>query len=360
MANPITKRVAKAIIDDEFTNSAIDTLKQEDENGHLFSMTFKGDYDFFQKRFIKRLFRDFACSAFAAKNENGQVILARNFDIPHLTKNDELTGFNIACKWYPNGTYKSLFMSDVFNINDLNENFIEEVLKDREMLKYLFIAPVLCMDGVNEKGLSASILFLDIKDGESYCNMNDLGKKRANIVELLREILDKASNLKEAIKIAKKINMVAVQSEDYHLFVLDKEGNSAVFEWRYNKFTITYTNVVTNFYVGYEDAEDIYYDGILKEKLITTQSKHHNYLYGYGHGFDRFNTIVNSIDDKYIDGFPVVSEKEAMKILESVSQEYCGNDVTSYTQYSVIYNLEKLNAQVCIDRNYDKIYKYQL
>lgn len=358
--DPIIVRIAQAIIDDSFTNDALQTLKKIDDKGRLYSIRFDGDYAFFQKKFVERILSKFGCSAFVAKNKNGEILFARNLDIPHFNKNNKLTGLNFLGENIIKNKYNSLYLSDGFYLSEMEDVFLDRFYeKDEKYLKYLFFIPSLCMDGMNEKGIACTVLFLDVKDGEQPTHQKNPRRKSVIIIELLKAILDTCSSIEEAISLAKKVNMNAINEEDYHLFIADANGKSAVFEWRYNTFTVTDTNIATNFYVGYDDACDSYYKGELKEKFTATNSKHKKYRYGYGHGYERFNCIVDYLEDKYVNGFPTISEYEAMTLLKKVSQQYNG-EITSYTQYSAVYNLTKLETQVCVNMNYDNIYKFKL
>ena len=76
------------------------------------------------------------------------------------------------------------------------------------------------------------------------------------------------------------------------MFVTDDSGSSAVLEWRNNTFIVTYTDMITNFYVAFDDAEDCYLDGGLKEKFIAPAENPFNYRFGYGHGYERFSRRI--------------------------------------------------------------------
>jgi len=138
------------------------------------------------------------------------------------------------------------------------------------------------------------------------------------------------------------------------MMISDKNGDSAVLEWRQygedteQKLYITYTNAVTNFFVGFDDGQDMYYkDGSLREKLTKVDGTINTYHYGYGHGYHRFNGIISAVD-RYI-GNNVTPNKygiknakmldvQAANILSVAAQEP-GLENTSLTQYSTLYNL---------------------
>ena len=53
-----------------------------------------------------------------------------------------------------------------------------------------------------------------------------------------------------------------------------------------------------------------------------------------------------------------LTEARAMNLLNDVSQAESPTDVTSHTQWSVVYNLSERKATVCVNRNYDKPFTF--
>ena len=49
-----------------------------------------------------------------------------------------------------------------------------------------------------------------------------------------------------------------------------------------------------------------------------------------------------------------LSEDNAMSLLNFVSQAENPTDATSHTQWSVVYNLNKKEAKICVNRDYAK------
>ncbi len=56
----------------------------------------------------------------------------------------------------------------------------------------------------------------------------------------------------------------------------------------------------------------------------------------------------------------VFSEQAAMDVLKAASQPLTANDITSYTQWSVVYNMDALTASVAIKMDYDNPYAFSL
>jgi len=220
------------------------------------------------------------------------------------------------------------------------------------------------MDGMNEKGLTASILSLDTKEGEHAACQNEEGKDPVEITELLRYTLDCCATVEEAVELAGRYNMIGMAGWDFQLFVTDADGNSAVLDWRYDTLNVTYTNAATNFYVSSDDAGDIYnWKGELKGKFVLPAEKTYEYHYGYGHGYERFNAIAEALEAHIVTPEPYYTEmtdEEAMNILAAVSQDYDGESATSYTQYSVLYNNTQRSLDISVMRDYEKVFSFKL
>lgn len=354
-----------SILLDRRMKESLSTIQRIDRDGYLYHMDYLSDYykpavaGFF--KLVYTIIRKSGCSAFVAYNDNLDFIMGRNYDYPHKDKNGNITGLNVALHTAPQGKFRSLAFADASWISLLGYSYHAGALDNGICnLTPLCLLPYLCVDGMNEKGLCVSILSLDLKEGEKPCRQMEAGKEKVNASVLLRYMLDGCADLEDCIELAKGCNMINTLGEDYHLFVSDHTGRSAVFEWRYDSLSITETDIVTNFYVGYDDAEDCYYGKDLKERFIRPKKTKKEYRYGYGHGYGRFRTLAEALDQRRDKrNRSRISEDDAMKLLKDVSQKYDGS-LTSYTQYSVIYNAHELSADVCVGRNYRKAYSFKV
>ena len=315
-------------------------------------------------RLALKLVKRFGCSAFLTKNEAGEVMTCRNYDFPHKDAEGEVTGQNIVLRFHPKGGLESLCVADAALLKRLKLPFFKGSPESSGLGKIPYrLLPFICMDGMNEKGLTVSILVVDLKKGETKTCQKEPGRKAMVITELLREALDTCSDVEETIRLAEQVNLIGALRIEAHLFVADAAGASAVLEWRHDQLQVIRTNAVTNFYVGSDDAEDSYLKGKLKEKYIPAPQYTHPYRYGYGHGYERFRRIAEDLEAHLTGTDPyetVMSKEEGFRTLEKVSQEYEHNDITSFTQYSVIYNHTKRTAELCLARNYSKVYSFTL
>lgn len=350
---------------DETMGSSLDTLKRVDEAGYLYEMTC--DYDYYNNPVITTLLGkvgqyDAGCSAFTTWNETGECFLtARNYDYRHTDPNGAYTGLNVALHCAPEGKYKSIGIADACWLGLAGGNYYAGVLDDGETDTSLAVLlPYLCVDGMNETGLTVSILKLDVKEGENAVDQREPGKTTIGHSVLARYILDSCATVEEAVALAREYNIRNTGGMDFHLFVTDATGASVVLEWRYNQLTVTDTNAVTNFYVGYDDAVDRYKDGICTEKVVTLSNTVREYHYGYGHGYHRLTGIVSALE-RYIDFTQeryktMMTQAQAMKIL-SVAAQDPGTEATSMTQYSVIYNAQEASATLWLQQDYATAYR---
>ncbi|MGN0793581.1 MAG: carcinine hydrolase/isopenicillin-N N-acyltransferase family protein [Aristaeellaceae bacterium] len=346
-------------------SAALDTLTRVDEAGMLYEM--HCDYDYYGNPVFTTLLEKFGaydagCSAFATWNETGDSFLtARNYDYRHRDPDGAYTGLNVAVRCAPEGKYKSVGIADACWLSLAGGAYYAGVLDDgRTDTSLAVLLPYLCVDGINEKGVTVSILKLDVRDGETAVDQQAPGKVSVAHSVLARYILDSCATVEEAIALAQAYNVRNTGGMDFHIFVTDATGASVVLEWRYQQLTVTDTNAVTNFYVGYDDAEDRYQDGVCTEKAITLGNTVREYRYGYGHGYHRFAGMVCALE-RYIDFtredyVTRMTEAQAMRIL-SVAAQDPGTEATSMTQYSVIYNAQDASATVWLHQDYATAYR---
>ncbi len=353
---------------DESMIASLDSLRRVDEAGVFYEMTCDYDYDgnpLFKTLLSKFGQYDAGCSAFATWNETGSCFLtARNYDYRHRDPNGAYTGLNVAVHCAPEGQYKSVGIADACWLGLAGGAYYAGVLDDGLTDTSLAVLlPYLCVDGINEKGVTVSILKLDVKEGEAAVDQQEPGRIAIGHAVLARYILDKCATVEEAVALAGEYNIRNTGGMDFHLFVTDATGASVVLEWRYNQLTVTETNAVTNYYVGFDDAEDRYQDGVCREKVVRLENTVRNYRYGYGHGYHRLTGIISALE-RYIDftdeRFPTrMTQEQAMRIL-SVAAQDPGTEATSMTQYSVIYNAQDVSATVWLNQDYASAYRLTL
>ena len=291
-------------------------------------------------------------------------ITCRNYDYPHrVSKEDRtLTGLNIILHCKPEGKYESIAVADATWIGP-NDPMFQKGGPDLDgfNIDKLEVLPYQCMDGINEKGLCVSILRVDIKEGDQPAKY-PIGSSM-----MLRYMLDDCANVDEAIQKTKTGILLPEDWQNCHFMVSDSAGQCVVIESRNGEVSIIPSEICTNFYLGSDDIEDSYQNGILREEAVKMTNKdiatkHH---YGYGHGYHRFVTILGQLDryrdTKKEEYYTRMPESSALTILQSVAQnQYTNASGISMTQYSVIYNNEKKTVEVWPFQNYSKSYKFDV
>lgn len=341
-------------------------LTRLDADGYLYFMDYTGDY--YGPHVIEAMREagiiDPGCSSFITHNPEGEPISCRNYDYPHRMSEDDhtLTGLNIVLHCKPDGKYESIAVADAIWC-DPDNPLLRVGGPDREGfdISFLDVLPYQCMDGINEKGLFISIMRVDIKAGDQPARLP------AGSSIMLRYMLDDCADVQEAIK---KVDTSVVTPEDWqdcHIFVTDASDHYAVIESRNSVVSIIDSDVVTNFYLGYDDIEDNYKNGVLRENAVTLNDENGEKLfrYGYGHGYHRFVTIASQLErylDKNAEEYrTVMPESAALVILQSaVQNEYTESTGTSMTQYSAIYNNAQKTVKVWPFQNYETYYHFDV
>ena len=348
------------------SSSAQREVVRLDHNGYLYYMDYTKDY--YGPDVIEALksvgFIDTGCSVFFTHNPDGEPITCRNYDYPHRVsaENSSLTGLNIVLHCKPDGKYESIAMADAVWCDETNL-LLQQGGPDQPGFEVglLDILPYECMDGINEKGLCVSLLRVDIKEGDQPA------KYPAGSSIILRYMLDDCADVTEAVR---KVDTSIVTPEDWqdcHIYVTDADGHYAMIESRNGKVTVTESDVATNFYLGYDDIEDSYKDGKLRESavMMTDESGQQAYHFGYGHGYHRFITIASQLE-RYRDMTSaeyrtVMPESAALIILQSAVQNPNTNaSGISMTQYSAIYNNAKRTVEVWPFQNYNSSYAFDV
>ena len=348
---------------DDGNHAAVTRL---DDDGYLYYMDYTKDY--YSSEVMNSMrkigYIDPGCSVFFTHNVEGESINCRNYDYPHRVSEEDhtLTGLNIILHCKPEGKYESIAVADAVWCDESNP-LLQQGGPDQTGfdLDVLDILPYQCMDGINEKGLYVSIQRVDIKEGDQPSRFP------AGSSMLLRYMLDDCANIEEAIR---KTETGILEPEDWqncHFMLSDTTGRSVVIESRNSLVKVIPSDICTNFYLGSDDIEDSYRNGVLREEAVkmTDEDKTTNYHYGYGHGYHRFATILGQLecyrDTDKKEYYTRMPESTALVILQSVAQNpYTNAAGISMTQYSAIYNNEKKTVEVCPFQNYSKSFKFDV
>ena len=159
---------------------------------------------------------NFGCSAFCTQGTDGHTLMGRNYDF----KNDT-SAMLVYCT--PKDGYASVAFAALDNINANTP--------DASMAKKLatLTAPFICLDGMNEKGVSIAVLTLD-----SDPTYQQTGKPMIATTLAIRLVLDRAATTAEAVELLSKYDMFASSGRDYHFYITDASGDGRVLEYDCN------------------------------------------------------------------------------------------------------------------------------
>ena len=276
-----------------------------------------------------------ACSAFQAVTPDGDVIYGRNFDYNFKD------GASIMMRTSPKKAYKSLSMVSM-NFVGLDANALTDGKTDLSMLA---AAPLMQMDGMNCKGFAISVLVVMADD---CAKQYESGKHSIMTSVMMRMLLDRAATVDEAVAMLRDYNFFADGEQkdrkkgnfsNYHFLLADASGKSVILEYVKRDGPGSDSPWVLN---------------IVDEHQVTNHFRSEGWKH-LGRQDDRFSRMQKTLEQK--DG--VLTEQEAMRLLSDVHQEASDNH-EGKTQWSVVYNLTKKTATVCVNHNYEKIYKFNI
>ena len=267
---------------------------------------------------------DFGCSAFTLQEADGDILMGRNYDFRRDT-----SAMLVYCE--PEDGYKSVGFAALDNIS---ANTPEESMKKKLAT---LTAPFICLDGMNEKGVSIAVLTLDSEPVHQ-----NTGKPVIGTTLAIRLILDRAASTAEAVELLQQYDMFASSGRDYHFYITDSTGDGRVIEYdcesEARKMVATPVRSVTNFFALYED------------QVLPNQR---NGI--YGHGKERYDKMEALFDYE-----EVYTKDAAWEALKAGAQEPSAEDITSNTQWSIIYDDTNLTAEIILRRNWENVIGYDL
>ena len=274
---------------------------------------------------VKMKAPNFGCTSFSLTDTDGDVHMGRNYDFKSDT-----SAMLVYCT--PKDGYKSVAVAALDNVS---ANVPDENIKKK--LASL-ASPFICLDGINEKGVSISVLTLD-----SEPVRQDTGKPVISTTLAIRLVLDRAATTEEAVELLRSYDMYSSAGRDYHFYITDASGDGRVVEYdcesETRELVATPTEAVTNFFIIY------------KEKALPNQK---NGI--YGHGRERYDAVMKVLEEEKGN----YTNDTVWKAMKSAAQYPDPDDITSNTQWSVSYNNTDLTAEIAIRRNWEDIIHFTL
>ncbi len=302
--------------------------------GDLHTMTFHGDFDkvlegqhrqilILMQAYPEGLPRKRGCSMFRYGNGPGGLV-GRNFDNRF---SELLVGYHYPAEGYPSISFVPLMELGYSRENPFDPGDISN-------RRSLLTGPVLAIEGMNEKGVTVALASLDRRKVRQ-----DPDRKPRFLIHVVRDILDHAGNLNEAIAIAEGFNVFDNGREiiSHHIFVADPTG-SVVLEWRDGEMEVV--------------REE-------KNRQVVTNSD--MYLVPEGNrrqSCPRYRKLARSLN-RQEGAMDWRQEMDALAGTIQRNRHYNidGENLRVSTQWSTIFDLEQLKAYVCLNSDYRKVYR---
>ncbi len=223
----------------------------------------------------------------------------------------------------PAGGYASVSVVDISYLGyegEASRHILESPLADRTAL---LDAPWLPFDGMNEKGIVIGMAAVDRQEMP-----NDPTRKTVGELEMIREVLDHAATVDEAVKLIGSYN-IDMGDVPLHYLVASAAGDSALVEFLDGEMKVlenrTSWQAATNFIVSAMQGRS---------------------LQGECPRYDRIVSQLTQTNGR-------LSTQEAFSLLQNVSQ--------ATTQWSIVYRMTSLDLSVIMGHEYSaKAYTFQL
>jgi hypothetical protein len=285
----------------------------------LYTMRYYGEYDFRRTAFrpIEQTAAsrpNWACALFTVLLDDDHLLYGRNFDW-------EFSPALLVFTDPPDG-YASVSMVDMAYLELGDQavlNLTELPLEDREGL---LDAPLIPIDGMNEHGLAIGMAAVPPGDMRA-----DPVKETFGSLGIIREMLDHARDVDEAIAILESHNIDFEGGPPVHYLIADVNRKSVLVEFYHGKMNIIENeqpwHLATNFLLSsVDDPQD-----------------------GNCWRYDTINARLNEAQG-------MLDTESAMEMLKEVSQDI--------TQWSVVYQMAQGEISVTMGRDYAHIRDFKI
>ena len=305
--------------------ASLRSLQQVDEYP-LYTMKYVGEYVFGAQSTQSRseavlsvapqsLFSptSWGCSLFAALGDGSERLYGRNFD----------WDFSPALLLFTNPPdgYDSVSMVDIAYLGFAGSDAQGLTELPLEALQRLLESPAWPFDGMNSQGLAIGMAA--VPDG----NMRpDPDKPSVDSLSIIREVLDHAADVKQAIEIFERYNIEMGGGPPLHYLVADVTGEAALIEFYQGEMRILPNeapyHLATNFLLSATEAPA-------------------------GQCW-RYDALQETLTDKQ----GGLSAVQAVELLSSVAQDS--------TQWSIVYDMTSLEVSVIPGQQYEQVYSFSL
>lgn len=215
------------------------TIGSFSQLGDFHTINYVGDYeyilDYLDDQFLGNQVQGngpMGCSLFSGLGDADNIFLGRNFDNPQV---DVLVG-----KYSADGCYQSVALNRLADLGLPVGTDFQNLSWQQEM--QLLKAPYFAADGINEAGLAAGIAFVDPVPVQVDPNRESIWLTR-----WVREVLDHAATIEEAIQITNSYNILdnfyGQNTLCHHMLITDSNNQSVILEYHDDRFEAIYPEV---------------------------------------------------------------------------------------------------------------------
>jgi hypothetical protein len=281
----------------------------------LYVMHYAGSYDALLSGTQEVISMDFGCSLFAAMGNESNRLYGRNFDWQ----------YSPALLLYtdPPDGYASVSMVNLMWLQMDWKLIAALAIAPLEARTPALAAPTLPIDGMNEYGLTIGMAL--VTDGAIDDPTYDPERATMSPLGMIREMLDHARNVDEAVELFRRYNIDFSGAVPIHYLLADPSGKAVLLEFHDQKLM-----QLPNLYPWHMATNHL--------RCLAT---------GNG-GCWRYETLFNRLVGKKGKLDPAA----AMQLLGEVRQDS--------TQWSVVYHMNSGEVDVVLGANYDMVHTFQL
>ncbi len=257
--------------------------------------------------------RGWACSLFTVLLDEDHLLYGRNFDW-------EFSPALLLFTDPPDG-YASVSMVDIAYLGFSKPDVLHLTDLPPEKLKGLLDAPRIPFDGMNEQGLAIGMAAVPPGNMQA-----DPAKKTIGSLGIIREVLDHARDVDEAVDLIKKYNIDFEGGPPVHYLIADARRQAVLVEFYQGEMHIFENeqpwHSTTNF---------------LRSSVEDAKGKCWRY--------DRINARLSESQG-------LLDSNSAMKLLAEVAQDS--------TQWSIVYEMAHGKVNLVMGRDYAEVQTFQM
>lgn len=279
----------------------------------LYTMTYYGNYAAPRTSSLPARKTDpahgWACSLFTVLIDEDHLLYGRNFDW-------EFSPALLLFTSPPDG-YASVSMVDITYLGFRGPTVSRLTELPPEKLDGLLNAPLIPFDGMNEHGLAIGMAAVEPGDMQA-----DPSKQTIGSLGIIREVLDHARDVDEALKLIEKYNIDFTGGPPLHFLIADAQKRAVLVEFYQGKMHVFENeqpwHSATNF---------------LRSAVKDPQNNCWRY---------------NRINDRLNEKQGLLDARTAMELLADVSQP-------DSTQWSVVYQMGRGEVSIVMGRDYTNV-----